>query len=106
LLVHPGPSPEATNRLALSEHAGADASKLLVRATLPESSIWINGNPVGKVPMLLVVPPGKYELELVGPHAERTRMEVALLPHETRELILKLAPRYPKEVTMRPAGTH
>jgi hypothetical protein len=67
---------------------------------LPESSIWIDGKRVGKVPMLLIVPPGKYLIELVGPHAERTSCAVALLPRETRELTLKLLTRYPARVTM------
>ena len=92
--------PEEINRRALAQHAGTDASKLLVRSTLPESSIWIDGKLVGKVPMLLVVPPGKYLIELVGPHAERTSCVVALLPRETRELTLKLLTRYPARVTM------
>lgn len=95
-----GPPPEETNRRALAENAGKDASKLLVRSTLSESRIWINGKPVGKTPMLLVVPPGKYQLELVGPHAERTRRTVALLPRETYEMTLKLEARYPNRVSL------
>jgi hypothetical protein len=94
------PYPEEMNRRTLAQNAGTDASKLLVRSTLPESSIWIDGQRVGKVPMLLIVPPGKYRIELVGPHAERTSCLVALLPRETRELTLKLLTRYPARVTM------
>ena len=94
------PHPEEINRRSLAQNAGTDASKLLVRSTLPESSIWIEGKPVGKAPMLLIVPPGKYRIELVGPHAERNSCVVALLPRETRELTLKLLTRYPARVTM------
>jgi hypothetical protein len=94
------PPPEETNRIAFSQNAGKDASKILLRSTLPESRIWINGKPVGKAPMLLVVPPGKYQVEVVGPHAERTQSVVALLPGETRELTLKLQPRYRARVTV------
>jgi hypothetical protein len=93
------PPPEGTNRIALAEKAGKDASKLLLRATLPESRIWIDGKPVGKTPVLLVVSPGKHQIEAVGPHAERMQCAVALLPHETRELTLKLESRYQARVT-------
>jgi hypothetical protein len=99
VFLTPGPSPEETNRRALEENAGAGASKLLLRSSLPDSRVWINGKPIGKLPMLVVVPPGKYQVELVGPHAERTECSVALLPRETRELNLKLVPRYPARVT-------
>ncbi len=100
VLASTGPAPEETNRRAFAENAGKDASKLLLRSTLPESRIWINGKPVGKTPMLFVLPPGKYQVEVVGPHAERTQSAVALLPHETRELTLKLEARYPNRVTV------
>ena len=100
VLVASVPHPEEINRRSLAQNAGTDASKLLVRSTLPESSIWIDGKRVGKVPMLIIVPPGKYLIELVGPHAERTSCVVALLPRETRELTLKLLTRYPARVTM------
>jgi hypothetical protein len=100
VLAFTGPAPEEANRRAFAENAGKDASKLLLRSTLPESSIWINGKAVGKTPMLLVLPPGKYQVEVVGPRAERTQSAVALLPHETRELTLKLEARYPNRVTV------
>jgi PEGA domain len=100
LTASSAPPPEETNRIFLSQNAGKDASKILLRSTLPESRIWINGKPVGKVPMLLVVPPGKYQIEVVGPHAERTQSVVALLPGETRDLMLKLEPRYRARVTL------
>jgi PEGA domain len=95
-----GPPPEEANRRTLEERAGRDASKLLVRSTLADSRIWIDGKPVGNAPMLLVVPPGRYHIEIVGPHAERTQSAVALLPRETLELTLKLQSRYPNRVTM------
>jgi len=92
--------PEETNRAVLEQKAGTEACKLLVRSTLPGSRVWINGKPVGKAPMLLVVPPGKYLVEVEGPRAERNQSVVALLPRETRELAVKLAERYPTRVTL------
>jgi hypothetical protein len=100
LIASSSPPPEETNRIALEKVAGTDGCKLLVRSTLEESRIWINGKPIGKAPLLLIVPPGKYQVEVVGPRAERTQSIVALLPHETRELTLELAKRYPHRVTL------
>ena len=100
LMMGSTPPPEETNRAALEKNAGTEASKLLIRSTLPDSRIWINGKPVGKAPLLLVVPPGKYLVEVQGPRAERNQSVVALLPRETRELTLKLRERYPARVTL------
>lgn len=95
-----GPPPEETNRNTLAEHAGKDASKLLVRTTIPNSKIWINGKPVGNTPLLLILAPGKYQVEVVAPDSTRTQSNVALLPRETRELTLKLEPRYRSRVSL------
>lgn len=100
LIVGSTPPSEETNRAALEKNAGTEACKLLVRSTLPDSRIWMNGKPVGKAPLLLVVPPGKYLVEVQGPRAERNQSVVALLPRETRELTIKLTERYPARVTL------
>jgi hypothetical protein len=95
-----GPPPEESNRSALEASAGKDASKLLLRSTLTDSKVWINGKPVGKTPMLLILAPGKYEIEVVAADSTRTQSTVALLPRETRELTLNLLPRYRARVTL------
>jgi hypothetical protein len=51
--------------------------------------------------MLLILAPGKYQVELRGQRLERTTRSVDLLPHETREVTLTLAVRYPTRATMR-----
>jgi hypothetical protein len=86
------------NRRALESRAGADAARLLVRATPSQAQVWINNEPVGTTPLLLVLAPGKYSVEMRGSRQETARQDVALLPKETREVAVKLEVRYPTRV--------
>jgi hypothetical protein len=96
-----GPPPQVLNRRALEEHAGRDASKLLIRSTPPSSQVWINDKFVGNTPMLLVLAPGKYRVSFRGPRMETGQQSVDLLPRETRDLALSLSAHYPTRVTFR-----
>ena len=86
------------NRHALEAKAGPDAARLLVRSTPSSAQVWIDNQPVGSTPLLLIIPPGKYMLELRGSRQEAGRKELALLPKETREVTVKLELRYPTRV--------
>ncbi len=99
LIASAGPPPEETNRKSLEASAGKDAGKLLLRATPVEAQIWVNGNIVGKTPLLLVLSPGKYQIEMRGSRGQTGKRSVDLLPHETRELAVKLDQLYPGRVT-------
>ena len=93
------PGPE-TNLRDLQAHAGKDAGKILLRATPIDAQIWVNGKIVGKTPMLLVLAPGKYNVEMRGARGETGKSSVDLLPRETRELVVKLQVLYPGHVTV------
>ena len=99
LIASAAPPAEETNRKALESSAGKDPGKLLLRATPVEAQIWVNGKIVGKTPLLLVVAPGKYQIEMRGSRGQTGKRSVDLLPHETRELALKLDQLYPGRVT-------
>jgi hypothetical protein len=99
LIASAGPPPEETNRKSLEGSAGKDAGKLLLRATPVEAQIWVNGKIVGKTPLLLVLTPGKYQVEMRGSRGQTGRRSVDLLPRETRELAVKLDQLYPARVT-------
>jgi hypothetical protein len=90
-----------SNRRALESKAGADAARLLVRSYPSQAQVWIDDKPVGTTPLLLIVPAGKYKIELRGTREEIAKQEVALLPKETREVAVKLQLRYPTRVTSR-----
>ncbi len=96
-----GPRPEVVNRQALEQRAGPDACKLLVRSQPSAARVWIDGAFVGSAPMLLVVPPGKYKVELRGARLQYAVQLVDLLPRETREVALTLVIRYPTRATVR-----
>jgi PEGA domain len=99
LIASSGPPPQETNVRDFQMHAGKDAGKVLLRAAPVEAQIWVNGKIVGKTPMLLVLAPGKYQVEMRGARGETGSSTVDLLPRETRELQVKLQQLYPGRVT-------
>jgi hypothetical protein len=55
---------------------------------------------VGRTPLLLIVPPGKYKVEMRGKREEVGERLVGLLPNETQDLALTLASRYPARISV------
>ncbi len=100
LVIPTGPPPEVVNRRALEENAGKDAGKLLLRSTPSSARVWIDGAFVGKTPTLLILAPGKYQVEVRGPRQESARQTVDLLPRENREVALRMAVPYPTNVSI------
>jgi hypothetical protein len=98
LIASAGPPPQETNVREFQARAGKDAGKVLLRTTPAEAQIWVNGKIVGKTPLLLVLAPGKYEVEMRGARGETGKSTVDLLPRETRELLVKLHSLYPARV--------
>jgi len=96
-----GPPPEETNRKALEQRAGKDAAKLVLRSVPSEALIYIDGKFVGSTPLMLIVPPGKYKVEMRGQRDGFGERLVGLLPNETQQLALTLELRYPAKVTVR-----
>ena len=90
-----------SNRRALESKAGTDAARLLIRSYPSQAQVWIDDKPVGATPLLLIVPAGKYKIELRGTRDELATQQVALLPKESREVAVKLQLRYPTRVTSR-----
>jgi hypothetical protein len=101
LPVHAVSDTEAANRKALETGAGKDAAKLMLRSEPNRASVRIDGKPVGQTPLLLIVHPGVYKVEMEGLSTELGRRQVDLLPKETREVVLTLEPRYPTQVQLR-----
>jgi hypothetical protein len=95
-----GPPPEVLNRQALEQRAGKNACKLLLRSTPNTAQIYVDGAFVGESPLLLIVSPGKYQIEMRGRRLEFGERAVDLLPRETREVALSLTSRYPTRVTV------
>ena len=102
LSVHVGASNEDANRQALEQEAGEDAGKLLLRSTPTKAAVWIEGKRVGSTPLLLVLAPGAYRVELRGSRMEFAGQRVDLQARETRELNVPLEQRYPSHVRLLP----
>lgn len=93
-------SVEARNRKTLESTAGKTPGKLLIRSATTKARIWVANKLVGETPLLMMLAPGQYKVELRGPRMEYAKGEVDLLPNESRELILKLEQRYPSNVKL------
>ena len=88
----------AENRKALENHAGKNAAKLMLRSTPTHADVKIDGKPVGKTPILLVVAPGQYDVAMNGQRMDHADQKIDLLPNETREFLLPLKQLYPTSV--------
>ncbi|HXH48567.1 MAG TPA: PEGA domain-containing protein [Terriglobia bacterium] len=88
----------AENRKALEDRAGKNAAKLMLRSTPTQADVKIDGKPVGKTPILLVLSPGQYDVVMHGQRMDHAEQKVDLLPNETREFLLPLKQLYPTSV--------
>ena len=94
------PPPDESNRKALERRAGDDATKLHLQSVPGDAMIYVDGMFVGRTPLLLIVPPGKYKVEMRGKREEFGERLIELSPNETQQLTLLLEPRYPSSITM------
>lgn len=88
----------AANRKALEERAGKNGAKLMLRSSPTDAYVKIDGKPVGRTPILLIVPPGRYDVAMDGKRMEHAEQKIDLLPKETREFLLPLKQLYPTTV--------
>lgn len=100
LIAPLGPAADVVNRRALEEKAGGDAARMLLRSEPSGARVWVNGAFVGMTPILLIVPPGKYQIKVADDRSDHGEQTVGLLPHATREVVLRLAAHYPTRVAI------
>jgi len=91
---------EVANRKALEQKAGKRPGKLLLRSIPTGAQVWVNGMFVGHAPLLMILAPGKYQVELRGQRMEHAARAVDLLPDETRTVSLALSIRYPTRASV------
>lgn len=92
---------EAANRRALEEGAGEDAGVILLRSEPTKAIVWVDGKRVGSTPLLLLLAPGSYRVEMRSQRMESSRRQVEVAPKEKQEVLLPLASRYPAEILVR-----
>jgi hypothetical protein len=95
-----GPPPDEANRKALEQQAGDGATKLLLQSVPSEAMIFVDGMFVGRTPLLLIVPPGNYKVEMRGKREEFGERFIELSANQTQQVTLTLEPRYPSSITM------
>ncbi len=100
--VREGPAVEEANRKAFEQRAGKDAAKLLLRSEPMHALIYIDGKSVGLTPLLLILPAGKFQVEMRGPQQQFGAGDVELAPNETRQYLVPLTQRFASNVTARP----
>lgn len=93
-------SPAEENRRKLEETAGEDAGTVLLRSEPTGARVWIEDKLVGTTPLLLVLSPGGYQVELRGKRMGVLKEEIEILPKEKHEFVFSLPSRYPSEVRL------
>ena len=101
IVAQTGPPVEETNRKTLQDNAGEKAGKLLLRSVPSGAEIFINDLLVGRSPLLVIMAPGKYTIDMRGPRQESGRSTVGVLPKETQTVVINLNEKYPTSVTIR-----
>ena len=98
MIAPSGPPPEEVNRKELEENAGPNPAKLFMRSLPAKADIFVNGKIVGQTPLLLLVAPGKYTIEMRGLRQESASETVGVIPKETQTVVLTLKQKYPSTV--------
>ena len=95
------PPVDEVNRKALEQRAGSDRGKMLLRSVPDGAQVFVDGALVGRTPLLLIVAPGKYKIQMRGQRESFGEHTVELAAKETQEIALTLAARYPEHVAAR-----
>jgi len=99
VMARTGPSPEEINRKGFEDNAGQTAGKLLLRSVPSGADIFVNDLLVGHTPLLMVIAPGKYEIEMRGPRQESGHSTAGVMPKETETVVINLNQRYPAKIS-------
>jgi hypothetical protein len=89
------------NRQDFADNAGEKAGKLLLRSVPSGAEIFINDLFVGRTPQLMVIAPGKYNIDMRGPRQESEHSTVGVMPKETQTVLVRLNQKYPASVPIR-----
>lgn len=101
LMARTGPPPEEANRKDFEDNAGNQAGKLLLRSAPAGAEIFINDRLVGRTPLLMVIAPGKYSVDMRGSRDETGHGNIGVMPKETQTVLINLNQKYPARVSAR-----
>ena len=100
LMARTGPPPDSVNRQDFENNAGEKAGKLLLRSVPSGAEVFINDMIVGRTPLLMVIAPGKYKIDMRGARQDSGQTTVGLMPKETQTVVINLNQRYPTTVAI------
>jgi hypothetical protein len=100
LMARTGPPPDEVNRKDFEDNAGEKAGKLLLRSVPTGAEIFLNNLLVGRTPLLMMVAPGKYQIQMRGPRQTSGKSTVGVMPKETQTVVVKLKEEYPTSITL------
>jgi hypothetical protein len=95
------PSVDEANRKNLEEHAGRNPGKLMLHSTPNGAQIYVDGLYVGHAPLLLLLAPAKYKIEMRGARQESGLRTITVAAGETQEIVVTLSSLYPGKVSTR-----
>lgn len=101
LVARTGPPPDEVNRKDFEDNAGEKAGKLFLRSVPTGADIFVNDRLVGRTPLLMVVAPGKYKIDMRGSREGFGHSSVGVMPKETETVVINLNQRYPISVSSR-----
>jgi PEGA domain-containing protein len=101
LLERCGPPPDEVNRKEFADNAGDSAGKLLLRSVPSGADVFVDGLLVGRTPLLMVIAPGPYKIEMRGARDDSGHASVGVMPKETRTVAIELKQRYPASISLR-----
>jgi len=101
LTARTGPPPDEVNRKDFEDNAGVGAGKLLLRSVPSGAEIFINDLVVGRTPLLMVIAPGKYRIDMRGPRQESGHSIIGVMAKETQTVVINLNQRYPRSISIR-----
>ena len=100
LVARNGPPPQELNRKEFEDNAGEKAGKLLLRSVPSGADIFIDGLIVGRTPLLMIVAPGKYKIDMRGTREDWGHANVGLMPKETQTVVVNLNQKYPARISI------
>ena len=101
LLIPTNLSAEAGTKPRRAEGTEEDMGSLLLRSVPKGAQIWIDGKLMGTTPLLLILAPDRYNIEVLGKRMEHVKKQVNLRANERQQLMFSPSPRYPRRVHLR-----
>ena len=100
ILERSGPPPDEVNRKEFEDNAGEKGGKLLLRSVPTGADVFVNDLLVGRTPLLMVIAPGRYKIEMRGARDDSGRANVGVMPNESRTVAIELKQRYPSSISL------